>query len=69
MKIFLKLIAHALSVTGDMALTDAKGGYGPNRRKPRICPLEQGGNARIEQIKSIPSPPDRFRDGQKNLDF
>ena len=28
------------SVKGDMALTDAKGGYGPNRRKPRMCPLE-----------------------------
>ena len=26
------------AIWGDMALTDAKGGYGPNRRKPRIWP-------------------------------
>ena len=27
---------------GDTAPTDAKGGYGPTEREPRMCPLEQG---------------------------
>ena len=41
----------------------------PLSANPACAPSSRGDYARTEQIKPIPTPSDRFRDPQKNLDF